>query len=213
MNYRIGILIYLLCLWGCSSGTKIQETGENQHLYIIDIDNAEKNEKIFLSEICSHVKTIILETGNNVLIGNVNGVQAYKNFIFILDDSRNNPGLYAFDREGKFIRKYGNKGNGPGEYLSTKDFTIDAENEIVYLLDDDADQILSYEINSGKYKNRIEIGERSYNCLHIQYHNEKLYTDINYWHINNNGCLLQEIDMSTGKQKQCWLDATAYIKG
>jgi len=55
-------------------------------------------------------------------------------------------GLYAFNKEGKFIRKYGNRGNGPGEYLSIKDFTIDTENEIVYLMDDDATQILLYNI-------------------------------------------------------------------
>jgi len=67
-------------------------------------------------------------------------------------------------------------------------------------------------IYTGKYINTIKLEERAINCLHIQYNNKKLYTDINYWHANENGCILQEIDLSTGKQKQCWLDPQ-YNKG
>jgi hypothetical protein len=159
------------------------------------------------------VKTIILETNDKVLIGNVGGVQVYKDLIFVLDDNSDYEGLYAFNREGAFVRKYGNIGPGPGEYLSIKDFTIDQENEIIYLMDDDAAQILMYEIFTGKYAGKIRLEERQINCFHIQYNNGKLFTDIEYWRIAENSCMLQEINLLTGKQTQCWLDAKIYNKG
>ena len=213
MKCKIKILFFIICLIGCSPDKKnIQDIGANPDLYIIDIDKAEKVKEIFLSEICSNMKTIILETNDNVLIGKDGGVQVYKDYIFVLDVS-DNAALYAFNREGTFIRKYGSRGNGPGEYLSIDDFTIDAENEIVYLMDDDASQILFYEIQTGKYINKIKLEERAYNCLEIQYNNGKLYTDISYWRTSDAGCMLQEIDLLTGKQKQCWLDPQKYNMG
>ena len=213
MRCQIGILFFILCLLGCNSEKKnIHEIGVNKELYIIDIDKAEKVKEFFLSEICSNMKTIILETNENVLIGQVGGVQVYKDYIFVLDGSKN-VALYVFNMEGQFIRKYGSRGNGPGEYLSIEDFTIDTENEIIYLMDGDADQILLYDIHTGKYVNKIKLEIRTYNCTHIQYINEKLYTDINYWRISDAGCMLQEIDLSTGKQKQCWLDPQKYNMG
>ena len=213
MKCRIGILFFVFCLLSCSREKKnIQEIGVNQNLYLIDIDKAEKNEKILLSEICSQMKTIILETKEDVLIGEVGGVQVYKDYVFVLDKNRN-VGLYAFKRDGTFIRKYGNRGIGPGDYLSIKDFTIDPENEIIYLMDDDATQILLYDINTGEYVNKIKLENNPFNCFHIQYNNEKLYTDIDYWDINQNGCLLQEVNQMAGNQTQCWLDIKKYNMG
>ena len=214
MKCRITIVFFLLLLLACGHKKKnIQEMGENQNLYVIDVDKAEQEEKILLSDICSNAKIIILETNDDVLIGHVGGVQAYKDYIFVLDEQDSNFGLYAFNRDGKFIRRYGSRGIGPGEYLSIKDFTIDAENEIIYLLDDGGHQILRYDINTGRYINKIEIKDKVFNCFHLQYNNEKLYTSISYWHTKNDGCLLQEIDPSTGRQTQCWLDAERYNLG
>jgi hypothetical protein len=213
MKYRIGILVLILCLLNCSPEKKnIQEIGINRQLYTIDLDEAEKVRDAFLSEICSQMKTIILETNDNVLIKQVGGVQVYKDYIFVLDNS-DNAGLYAFNREGTFIRKYGNRGSGPGEYLSIDDFTIGMETGIIYLTNDKAKQILLYDISTGKYIKTIRLEEKAINCLHIQYNNEKLYTDIDYWHNDKNSCILQEIDQSTGKRKQCWLDPQKYNKG
>jgi len=80
------ILIFILCLMSCSCERKqMKKIGENQHLYVIDIDKAEEVEEILLSEICSQMKTIILETNDNILIGQEGGIQVYKDYIFVLD--------------------------------------------------------------------------------------------------------------------------------
>ena len=210
---NIYYLFFILCLLSCNHVKKnVQEIGVNDHLYVIDMDKAEYEEKILLSEICSNMKTIILETNDDVLINDVGGVQVYKDYIFVLDDKKD-ANLFAFNKQGKFIRKYGSRGNGPGEYLSIKDFTIDPEKEIIFLADDYGDQILCYDMNTGKFISKISIDKGATNCLNIQYNNGKLYTDVNYYQPDENAVLLREIDMATGNIKNCWLEAKRYNMG
>ena len=213
MKIKIKIsIIYLLCVLSCNQDKKIiSNIGTNTNLHVIDIDKAEKVERMFLSEICYQVKTIILETNDDVLIGNSSYVQVYNDFIFVLDRSTN-MGLFAFNKEGAFIRKYGNRGIGPSDYLSINDFTIDTDNDLIYLLDNHVPQILIYQLSTGKYVNKIRLEENRSNYSHIQYNNGKLYTDIEYWDFSEENYLIQEIDISTGKQKQCFLDTKRYNK-
>jgi len=46
-----------------------------------------------------------------------------------------NTGILAYDRNGKFSRRIGSVGRGPGEYNSRYNFTIDNERDIVYNCD------------------------------------------------------------------------------
>ena len=166
MRAIIGILLIGLCLFGCKADKQsARDKSLSSTLLVIDVDKAEVVESIPLSELCAQMKTIILETNEHALITNVGSLQVHKDLIIVkdekdfFDNSRRETGVYAFNREGKFIRKYGNRGGGPGEYISVNDFTIDTENEIIYLLDDDASQILKYEIYSGKFAGKIIINE------------------------------------------------------
>jgi hypothetical protein len=40
----------------------------------------------------------------------------------------------VFDRNGKFIRKIGSIGRGPGEYVHYFNFTVDENSESVYVI-------------------------------------------------------------------------------
>ena len=210
---KIYSLLLMYCLIGCGGNRKnISETGVNPNIQIIDVNKAEKVNKIFLSQLCSRVKTVILETNKNVLLGKVNDMQIYKGWIFVLDRDHN-VGVYTFDKEGKYIRKYGNRGFGPGEYLSVSDFTIDTENSIIYLMDYESNQILKYKISTGEYIDKINLDNNNIRCFHIQYTNGKLYTDVEYVNVFETGCMIQEINPLTGKQKKGWLDSYKYNKG
>jgi len=213
IKIRIYIYFFAFSLMGCAGNKKnISEIITNPRVQIIDISKAEKVNKILLSQLFSRVNTIILETNANILLGKINGMQIYKDWIFVLDRDHN-VGVYAFDKKGAFIQKYGKRGIGPGEYLSISDFTIDTENNTIYLMDSEANQILRYNISTGEYINKIMLENKTIRCFHIQYNNEKLYTDIEYVNAFETGCMVQEIDLSTGKQKQCWLDSHQYNKG
>ncbi|GHT65350.1 hypothetical protein AGMMS50239_24910 [Bacteroidia bacterium] len=210
-NKKIFFLLIIL-LFSCNNNKKhTQEIDANKNLQIIDVSKAHQADKIFLSELCSRVKTIILETNENVLLGKINGMQVYKDWIFILD--KQNAGVYLFNKDGKFIRKYGQRGIGPGEYLTVSDFTIDTDNDAIYLMDSDANQIIKYKILTGEFENTIKLEDKNVQRFHIQYNNNKLYADINYIIETETGCMIQEIDLSTGKQNHCWLDPHKYNNG
>ncbi|EAZ80766.1 6-bladed beta-propeller [Algoriphagus machipongonensis] len=64
--------------------------------------------------------------------------------------------LMLFDKSGKFIRTYGSKGEGPGEYLDISDFEVfDGK---VYLMSRGNQALLVYDVDSGEFLEKIPIG-------------------------------------------------------
>ncbi|MFK2362879.1 6-bladed beta-propeller [Bacteroides fragilis] len=54
-----------------------------------------------------------LETQDNILVGDIKQLKRTEKFVFIY--SRNQRHVMMFDTSGKFIRKIGHVGQGPGE--------------------------------------------------------------------------------------------------
>jgi hypothetical protein len=57
--------------------------------------------------------------------------------------------FYIFDKNGKYVRKFGKVGQGPGEYMSVSALEIDKDG-IIYILDID-NQRITYYSSSGEY--------------------------------------------------------------
>ncbi|GHT79045.1 hypothetical protein FACS189464_3470 [Bacteroidia bacterium] len=142
------------------------------------------------------VKTIILETNENCLIGGINEFQVFNNYLFILDRI-SAKSLYIFDKSGHFVRKIGQLGKGPGEYIKVIDFTIDTKNGIIYLLDFHY-KILKYKID-GTFIQSFRIDLPDTNVQNIQYYNERLYVDALKYKPTKDDYMLFEIDVTTGK--------------
>lgn len=64
--------------------------------------------------------------------------------------SNGNVGLFVFDKNGKFTRRIGNKGNGRGEYTNILDFTIDIKNRRIFIICNRSSLIKIYSLD-GKY--------------------------------------------------------------
>lgn len=84
-----------------------------------------------IDSIFDFIEAIPLETNKQCLISSVSKVYVYDNLIFIQNQNDN---LYVFSSSGSFIRQISNKGKGPGEFFSVRDFDIDKDGKI-YLLD------------------------------------------------------------------------------
>jgi hypothetical protein len=188
----------------CHSGKK-KEVIVNDNVYTVDFDNTPKEKTIPMSSLFKKVTPIPLETTDESLIGYIRDVQIFDGKIFVLDTDYSK-GVFVFDMDGKFIRQIGRVGQGPGEYITLSDFTIDEINHKIYLMDRNKNCIMVYDIGTGKYIKQINISEIRYS-KYIQYSNGQLYTDANRKSKSKENYLLHEIDIQTGKYTNSWLPA------
>ena len=163
--------------------------------YTIDLDG-DKESSMPYSSIFKKAQTIILETGKDCMIGNINELQVFDGSIYILD-SHVAKTVFVFDREGRFIRKIGSLGSGPGEYIRVSDFTLDTEHRFIFLCDD-ANRIHKYQLD-GTYIHSITLPISKATTCFIQYYKGILYASILAWEPAEDDYMLLGIDPNNGK--------------
>jgi hypothetical protein len=87
--------------------------------------------------------SIDLQQTSSCIITQIKKVSFLDSLIIILDAN----GVYSFNRNGNFMRRYGSKGHGHGEYINATSMWVDYANKKICLLDDFSSQILSYDVN------------------------------------------------------------------
>lgn len=184
--------LFLLC--SCSSAQQ-KELPLNGNYYTIDLDG-KKETSILFSSIFKNVQTIILETNKDCLIGNINEFQVFEEFVYVLD-RLSAKSLFVFNMDGRFVRKIGNLGRGPGEYVQVIDFTLDTENRFIFLLDR-GNRVHKYLLD-GTYVNSITIQMPSANIAFIQYYRNRLYASVLAWNSSKDDFMLLETDPIDGK--------------
>jgi len=210
-------LFFLACTNSKKENQSVKKKHEVKYPIVIDLDNTEENkdEKTYTSSIFKpNVKTIILETRKEILIGRIDKLQVYNDYLIILDYAYSKK-IYVFNTDGKFIRNIGNQGNGPEEYSSVNDFSIDEKNGEVLLLDGNKQKIMRYQIKTGKYLKSKEIkieNKESTISRSIEYYNSKLYADVYCFMEKDDTPLLRELDPSSGKQVRTFFKLKEYNK-
>lgn len=132
--------------WSCSSSHEEQPSLRQYELMeIVD--------RVSSDEIFSMVNVLIPETSDKSMLNSIRRIAANDSAYFILDIKGN---ILAFDREGKFVRKIGGFGNGPGEYTSPRDLDIDPQTGNVAVLDNNS-RILLYSASDGSFSNEIKL--------------------------------------------------------
>lgn len=101
----------------------------DRDLYKFDPRTLEES-KFTLSEIADDVTYVPLD--NSFPLGVIYNIKSLNKTIYF---SSKDVGILAFDREEKTLRKIGNVGRGPGEYLYNNIFAVDQKTETVYILD------------------------------------------------------------------------------
>ena len=195
MNKKLFFLFILFLFFSCANRQTTNSLNENKAHYIIDLDG-KKEQSIPYSSIFKNVQTILLETSQDCLIGSVNELQVFDGCIYLLDRAVAKS-LFVFDREGRFIRKIGGLGYGPGEYVQILDFTIDTEKRFIFL-QDQATRVHKYRLD-GTYVHSITIQIPRSNSYYIQFYNGRLYASTLAWERNRDDYMLLEIDPDDGK--------------
>jgi hypothetical protein len=182
----------------------------NNAVYTINLDSIQQEETPFnASVIFKSVRTIILEDHDYAIIGAIDEIQVFDDYIFVLDRFKGKK-LFVFDKTGKYIRQIGNLGGGPGEYTDLKDFCINKEKREIYI--SDFGKILMYDMDTGKHLKTLKYNLPEFRTAYITFLNNKFYMTIVPHDTDKNSNLLMELDIETGEQKQ-YLDADTYNCG
>jgi len=85
---------------------------------------------------------IPLEMSDSSLIGDIEKIILIKNYIVV----RSNDMIFLFDYKGEFIRRVGAQGDGPGQYNSILDISIDESERRIFLADYSSSKVLEYDL-------------------------------------------------------------------
>ena len=179
-------------------------------LIIINMDDCKKEDEINASYFFDNIRTIILETNEDALIENIKNVMVHDNFILVFDISRHGD-LFIFHSDGRFSHKIGNRGTGPGEYIKISDFSLDKDNNDVYILDNSSKCIIKHKLSTGEFISSTRLKTNRFPSS-IQYFDENLYLDACDV-IGNEKELLYKIDKNDGSEVYSWLSADIYNQG
>ncbi len=155
------VFIFIIVFRSCNQGV-------HQDTLIINPENAIERE-IWLSEFTDDIKYILLD--KKVMFQHPNRIETTKE-LFVIKIYPG--GILTFDREGNFIENIGREGRGPGEYLSGGYYSINQEDELVYILDVLANKVITYNL-LGELVREFSIAEYEDTFWDIQYSNGKLY--------------------------------------
>lgn len=187
---------------------------KNSDLLLLDLEQAPVRDSLHASTFIASVTPIILETTDNNLIGFLSAMQVTNDCICLLDGG---PGgsdcLFVFDKKGKYLRKIGEKGQGPGEYVSIHDFTISEKNDEVYIVDDASSYIRVYRFSTGEFLRNIPFKDDKVRYQNIQYNSNKLLTDISYFSSEKEGPMIYVLNDTTGSIETKYLDISVHNHG
>lgn len=134
----IALFLVLFFLAACGSKSSSPDMVDDNALPTeetfkeIDLANNLKDcgKPLLLSDIVKDVEYVKLETQDNILVGDIKQLKRTEKFVFIY--SRNQRHVMMFDTSGKFIRKIGHVGQGPGEIANIHCFTVSDSLVFIY---------------------------------------------------------------------------------
>ncbi|MBN2818553.1 MAG: 6-bladed beta-propeller [Bacteroidales bacterium] len=125
-NQILFLTIWSLIIVSCSPKSK---TKDFQSVTTLNIEKAiTQSQAVDVNALFKKIEFIPLETNDEALLGDVLKIRKHKGFYYLYDNTGN---LFRFDTEGKFMNRIGAIGNGPEEYNTITDFTIDMKNDLV----------------------------------------------------------------------------------
>ena len=128
------LLAVCLCVAAC-------QTDNTDMLKTIPVD-VEQDLSVNLSEIADDIKKVSLELTDESLITAIGKVVYADGMLIVNDRGRR---VLVFNKEGRFLRQIGSRGQGPGEYTAIFDIAYDSDKKILYIIS--SGNILSYNID------------------------------------------------------------------
>lgn len=204
LTLLMALMLGLLTVPGEENSSLAKENG-----YVINLDRAEKLEKMTYSSLFSKAGIIVLEDTDESLLGKVDKLEVCDNNLYVLEKGR---GLFLFNKQGKFIKMIGRQGKGPGEYIDPDDISIDRENKKIYVLDSQTQNVLKYSGN-GTFESSFKLENKGTRSTFIQPFKNALYTNLYTFDKSGKRFLLSKVDVTNGKRISFQFEASQYNKG
>ena len=149
--HRFVKVLFLICLTSCNSREEL-----HNDIQRMKTSHTKVQTQLFASDVISEIEYVALETNPQCLIGERTKVSVSENHILVY--SRDEVECFLFSREGKFIRRIGEKGNGPEDYNVNDDYyiKIDEKTGMIYLIG--RHSICSYRI-TGEFFKKLNLNE------------------------------------------------------
>jgi len=133
-------------------GTALSCSSNPYSIPIVDVNNIKNSIRLELSGLLNDIEVIELETTQYNLIGyrHHSLVFAYiSNTSIVIHTER---AIDQFDRQGRYIRRLTEKGNGPNEFRNVVFCFVDEETDILYYEDSrDRQKICRIDLSSGQF--------------------------------------------------------------
>ena len=173
---HVGVFSFLLLLlFSCTSydKSKIEETCS------IKLDNVQETTLTY-SDIIDIQEWIVLDSLNECIIGDVAKIEEFNEEYYVLDKTIQKCVL-VFDEHGKYLRRIGRIGQGPGEYAQIYDFTINRRTGCVAILSG-LSKVYVYDLE-GEFRVTKQVSESllwniaSNDCGYLMSSNHHTYTE------------------------------------
>jgi hypothetical protein len=161
------VILFCSLLISCSNSNPTQN---NSKLCTIKIDHIGENNEILLSDFVKKVDVLPLEFNKNCILGEIKKIQFDNDLIFI-QDSQNKNGIFCFSMQGKFIRRIGTQGKGPGEHIELTGFSLNTSKKSIYIYCNATTKIIEYSYQND-YLREINSG---YSADNFEYQNKYFY--------------------------------------
>ena len=167
----IFIILCVICIGTIALLIKSPDKSNNYPTSGITWDCSHTLEDSFkLSSLVKECQFIPLELTDKSVIGNIDKVLMADTLLFVMD-SRISGGVFVFNiKNGTFIRKIGDIGNGHGEYHELYDMAIDTATQSIFLLCEKR-RLLRFSF-SGQYKEEKAL---PFLAINVEYWKNKFY--------------------------------------
>lgn len=143
------IFLFSLILLSCSPSSQQEDyVIDGAKLYTLDVNSLDtEGVDVPLSELLESFEVVKLDNSPEAF-SQIYNVNIDEDFIWM--QMRPTP-LKLFTREGKFLGNRGAVGQGPGEYFAVMHSAVVSEWNRLYIASQHTNQILTYELKSGKF--------------------------------------------------------------
>lgn len=179
----------LISLFSCGEKVEEQKTVEKLGLIEKLEDPIETVDEAF-----EFVDLIAFSTPDSIKLVSVSKLEIYNSNYVIFDKSSTK--VYMFDKNGDFVRGFGQMGEGPEEYQSLRDFAI--SNGSIYLMSNSDRSLVAYDLETGEFQEKININlfgdqiEAVSDDEFLVYTNHNTSIDtMNIFRLNRKGAILQ----------------------